>query len=93
MHKDKILGHLSNASSFASQALANLESGRPNVGQAKASLKIVSNEIDHAVKQLTSHSHSRSRSHSRSLSRGGSRKRTHRKRRAHRKRTRRHHRK
>ena len=91
MHKDKILGHLSNASSFAAQALANLESGRPNVGQAKASLKIVNNEIDHAVKQLTSHSHSRS--HSRSLSRGGSRKRTHRKRRAHRKRTRRHHRK
>lgn len=90
MHKDKILGHLSNASSFAAQALANLESGRPNVGQAKASLKIVNNEIDHAVKQLTSHSHSRSHSRSRSLSRGGSRKRTHRKRRAHRKRTRRH---
>jgi hypothetical protein len=88
MHKDKILGHLSNASSFASQALANLESGRPNVGQAKASLKIVNNEIDHAVKQLTSHSHSRSHSRSRSLSRGGSRKR-----RAHRKSTRRHHRK
>jgi len=93
MHKDKILGHLSNASSFAAQALANLESGRPNVGQAKASLKIVNNEIDHAVKQLTSHSHSRSHSRSRSLSRGGSRKRTHRKRRAHHKRTRRHHRK
>ena len=89
MHKDKILGHLSNASSFASQALSNLESGRPNVGQAKASLKIVNNEIDHAVKQLTSHSHSRSRS----LSRGGSRKRTHRKRRAHRKSTHRKHRK